>query len=59
MSNTVAAILGALVTLLWLTIWSMMADLVPGNIGPQGTLLGIITALVAGLVVYLTFTQQR
>lgn len=59
MSNLAALILGALVSVLWLVVWSMMTDIVPGGVGARGTLTGIIMALIAGLVVYLTFSQRR
>ncbi|WMT10304.1 hypothetical protein NP511_22170 (plasmid) [Natrinema thermotolerans] len=59
MSEFAAMVLGGLVSILCLLSWSIVTDAVPGHVGVRGTLFGFIIALIAGLTVYITFTQQR
>jgi len=56
MSNTLAAILGALVFGLILSVWNWVIGTIPGSPSSGFNLIVLLVALIAAIVTYLKFT---
>lgn len=59
MADPVAAVLGVLTTILFVSVWNLIAGMVPGDVGLSVNLIALVVSLIAGLVVYLNFTRVQ